>query len=142
VEGLKDTSVSMHRRHMVSLVRPFGRAFRRSRRASYFFHFAVWKTLGNPGLPHHKVWHLTCSYTYFSQEHLREVTVYEPVVIDPRSSVAGGRSTTLGLSLVWLCSVGYRGRGPYCRPHYVPNWPTLKSRAIRLRHYDHVAISP
>src|SRR4029434_978705 len=80
--------------------------------------------------------------TISKKETQREGTDYEPYIIDRLNSALVWRSTQLGLSLVWLCSLGYRGRGPDCRPHYVPNWTTLKGRAVRLRHHDHVATNP
>jgi hypothetical protein len=72
----------------------------------------------------------------------REVTYYEPVVIDRFGSVPGGRSAPLGLSLVWVYSLGLRRGSTGCKPRYVPNWATLKGMSVRLRPHDHIATNP
>ena len=47
----------------------------------------------------------------------QEVTHFGFAVVDTAGSVAGGRSTSLGLSLVWLHSIRSRGRFADC-PRY------------------------
>lgn len=54
-----------------------------------------------------------------------EVTCYGPDTVDRLNSVPGGRSATLGLSLLRLWSLRDHRVGADCRSHSVPNRPTL-----------------
>ncbi len=87
---------------------------------------------------HDKVWHTTCFIASSENKTRREVTNYGPAAVDHLSSVPRGRSAQLGLSLVWLCSLGHRRGCADCPRHFAPNRPTLKGNerrtAIRLPH--------
>src|SRR6266852_9921174 len=57
---------------------------------------------------------------------LTEVTHDGPTIVDHHPGARVWRSAPLGLSLVWLCSLGpWHGAADY--PHRAaPHWPTLK----------------
>src|SRR2546430_17719659 len=56
-----------------------------------------------------------------------EVTYYESVIVDRLNSAPVRRSAPLGLSLLWLCTLGLpRGTGR-CLPRAAPHRPILTS---------------
>ena len=68
----------------------------------------------------------------FRKKTQREVTDYGLNIVDRLNSVSGGRSTQLGLSLVWLCTVGARRGGADYHRRLAPNRQTLRGAERRV----------
>src|SRR4030095_821520 len=58
----------------------------------------------------------------------REVTYYGTNTVDSLNSAPVWRSAQLGLSLLWLCSLGHRRDNINYRPDSVPVGPNLTAR--------------